>query len=161
MLNRRKFIQTGAVGAGSLVVLSQLNCGGKSVGGTVTLITGAIAELKLIFPSLPALDKIVKLATDFNTAWVAGKFDSARTFFESLDTTVQQVMNDLEINGTTRVKLLVATLGIAVRTIAALIAEQGQAVGSRAVRAAGATGDRVKQLANAADAARILGAVKK
>jgi len=163
-MNRRTFIGTGAVGVASIAVTSQINCGGKSVSGTVTLITGAITELKLLFPSASALDKIIKLATDFNADWVAGKFDSARTFFENLDLTVQQVMNDLGVSASPRAKLLLASVGIAVRVIASLISEQGAAE-PRAARAAGAqapaTVSRVKQLSNAADADTILKAVQK
>lgn len=161
MLNRRTFLQTGAVGGGSALLLSQLDCGGKSVSGTVTLITGGITELKLIYPNLSILDKIVSLANDFNKDWVAGEFDSARTFFENLDSTVQQVITDLGINASPRAKLLLASLGIAVRVIASLISEQGQQAGVVAMADAAApkTANRVKQLANPAEADWILKAV--
>ena len=106
------------------------------------------------------LDKIAKLAHDFNDAWVAGKFDSARKFFENLDETVSLVINDLGINAGARVKLLLASLGIAVRTIAALIQEQGQANSVAARAADPATVNRIKQLADPAVADRLLKSVK-
>ena len=163
-MNRRKFISGTAAGAGAVLVTSQLGCGGKSVSGTVTLITGAINELKILFPNVSALDKIIKLATDFNDDWVAGKFDSARTFFENLDTTAQQVITDLGLNASTRVKLLLASVGIAVRVIASLISEQGQQTPGAMITAQGTapkTVSRVKSLSNAADADWILKAVQK
>lgn len=161
---RRTFLKGAGMGAGSLILASQLDCGGKSVSGTVSLISGAVSELRLLYPNLPILDKIVKLATDFNTDWVAGKFDTARTFFENLDTSVQQVITDLGVTASTRAKLLLASVGIAVRTIAALISEQGQSqpgAMKTASAAAPATMNRVRQLSNAADADWILKAVLK
>ena len=168
-MNRRNFIQTTAlVTSGTIagMAFTAPSCGGKSVSGTVTLITGAISELKLLFlGNKTLLDKIIKLATDFNTDWVAGKFDSARTFFENLDTTVQQVITDLGVNATPRAKLLLASVGIAVRVIASLISEQNlslpSAVSTQAQVRAGKTADRVRQLSNAADADWILKATQK
>lgn len=163
-MDRRNFIGNTVTGVAGFTIASQINCGGKSVSGTVTLITGAISELKLLFPAIPALDKIIKLATDFNADWIAGKFDSARTFFDNLDTTVQTVISDLGLNASARVKLLLASVGIGVRVIAALISEQG-ASQPKAMTAANATApstvNRVKQLANAAEAETILKAVMK
>jgi hypothetical protein len=63
-----------------------------------------------------ALDKIVKLAESFNADWTAGKFDSARAVFESLDSAVQQVISDLNINASPQAKLLLASVGIGVRS---------------------------------------------
>lgn len=159
--NRRDFIKGAATATVGIVIVESLNCGGKSVSGTVTLITGAISELKLLYPSLPILDKVVRLATDFNKDWTDGKFDSARTFFENLDSTVQQVITDLGINASPRAKLLLASVGIAVRVIASLINEQGQQAGVMAEANATApkTVSRIKQLSNAADSDWILRAV--
>ncbi len=163
-MNRRNFIQGTAAGAGSVLVLNAIGCGGKSVSGTVAIITGAVSELQILFPNEPLLGKVVKLASDFNSDWVAGKFDSAKTFFENLDTAVTQVINDLGINASPRGKLLLATLGIAVRTIAAIINEQG-AQEPKAAAVAGAsaprTVSRIKSLANPNDADWILKAVIK
>lgn len=163
-MQRRDFIKGSAAGTASMVVVGAVGCGGKSVSGTVQLITGAIEELKILFPAVPLLDKVVALAKSFNAAWTAGKFDSARTFFENLDTTVQQVISDLGLNASTRVKLLLASVGIALRVIAAMIQEQGQA-NPAAVSAAQSTApqtvNRVRQLANAGDADLILKAVQK
>jgi hypothetical protein len=163
MLNRRSFIQTSTIGLASVAVVSQIGCGGKSVSGTIALITGAISELKILYPAVPALDKIVKLAESFNADWTAGKFDSARAFFESLDSTVQQVIADLNINASPQAKLLLASVAIGVRLIASLIAAQAQNQ-PRAMASAQAsapkTVSRIKQLSNAAEADWILRAVQ-
>lgn len=164
MINsRRYFIKAGIAGGAGLALASQLDCGGKSVSGTVTIIAGAVEELQILFPSVPALAQALKLAKDFNADWTAGKFDSARKFFENLDTIVGQVISDLGVNASTRVKLLLATLGIAVRTIAALINEQAQTVSTLAGKARTAnprTADRVDELASAAVADRLLATVR-
>lgn len=159
---RRDFLRLGGLGVGSLMLTSQINCGGKSISGTIALISGAISELKLLYPNLAVLDKIVKLATDFNRDWVAGKFDSARTFFESLDTTVQQVITDLELNASARVKLLLASVAVGVRLIATLISEQATpSAMATAQVSAPKTVNRIKQLSNPADADWILRSVLK
>ncbi len=164
-MNRRNFIKGSAVGAGSILVLDTVGCGGPSLSGTVTIITGAIAELKPLFPDKTSLlDKIAKLATDFNADWTAGKFDSARTIFDNLDSTINQVISDLEVNASTRVKLMLATLGIGIRTVAALISETGAKqpkAASMARSTASKTVDRVGSLANPSDADWILKAVRK
>ena len=140
-----------------------LKCGGQSISGTVTIITGAVSELQILFPNESKLAQVIKLANDFNADWTAGKFDSAKTFFENLDVVVGQVISDLGLNASTRVKLLLATLGIAVRTVAALIQEQGNAQPSIAAKARAAspqTVDRVNELANDAVASQLLKAVR-
>lgn len=160
-MNRRTFIGTGAV-AGVGIATMGLKCGGPSVNGTVTIIMGAISELRVLFPTVPALDKVISLAKSFNEAWVAGKFDDARSFFENLDTTVGQVIADLGINASTRIKLLLASVGIAVRTIAALIKEQGDAnlaVAGAVRQSAPRTVSRIEKLADAAAADQLLKAV--
>lgn len=155
-MNRRTFIGTTAVAGAGLASMG-LKCGGPSVRNTVTIIAGAIAELKPLFPNLDLLDKIITLANSFNNAWTAGKFNDARTFFLNLDTLVGQVIADLGVNATPRMKLILATLGIGVRTIAALIAEQANAQPAAAVAAKSRmpkAASRVEQLADpsAADA---------
>lgn len=162
-MNRRQAITSIGLGGGSALLFSQVGCGGASVSGTVTILTGAVAELKILFPANALLGKIVSLATDFNKDWVAGNFDSARTLFDNLDTVVGQVISDLGVNATTRVKLLLAAVGIALRTIAAMIQEQGQnnsIAARRAGVAAPQTVSRVNQLADPAVADRLLNAVK-
>jgi len=162
-MNRRNFIQTGAMGGASALLVSQIGCGGTSVSGTVTILTGAVAELKILFPANALLGKIVSLADDFNKDWVAGKFDSARTLFGNLDVVVSQVISDLGVNASTRIKLLLAALGIALRTIAALIKEQGQQtpLAARTARTiAPQTVNRVNQLADPDVADKLLRSVK-
>lgn len=162
-MNRRNFIQTSAVGIASAAVMNQMACGGTSVSGTVTILTGAVAELKILFPANALLGKIVSLATDFNKDWVAGNFDSARTLFDNLDTVVGQVISDLGVNATTRVKLLLAAVGIALRTIAALIAEQGQQqplAAQKARTVAPRTTERIDRLADPVKAEQLLRTVK-
>jgi len=161
-MNRRTFIGASAAGLAGIAITE--SCGGKSVSGAVTVILGGIAELKLIYPNLAILEKIAKLGASFNNEWVAGKFDSARTTFEALDKAVLQVISDLQINASPQAKLALASLGVGVRLIAALIFNQAQSQpGAMATAQAGApkTVDRVKQLANAADADWILRATQK
>lgn len=155
-MNRRTFIGASAVASAVLVT----NCGGKSVSGTVTIITGAASELKLLFPgNADVLDKISRVAHDFNEAWVAGKFSDARQFFDQLDEFSTLIVNDLSIGATARVKLLLSVLVISVRAIATLISEQ--ATPKATAMAGAATVTRVRQLANPSDADWILRAVLK
>src|SRR5215472_2448281 len=156
-MHRRQFIQTTSTGAAALGVLSITGCSGKSVAATVMIITGAIQELKPLYPGAAArLDEIVKLATDFNNDWIAGNFDSAKAIFQNLDTLIGQVITDLSITASTKVKLLLATIGIALRTIAAIIAEQGATAGIKAGNIPGPLANRLKVLTNAQEADQIL-----
>jgi len=163
VLNRRSFIQGTATGAASILVLDAVGCGGKSVAGSVTIIQGAASELQVLFPNNPALGKIVSLANDFSKDWSAGNFASARTAFDNLDTEINQVITDLGLNASTRIKLILAALGIGLRAVAAIISEQGQSnpAASRAARdAAPQTVNRVNQLADPTVADRLLKSVK-
>lgn len=156
-MNRRTFIGTSAV-AGVGVATTAFQCNSKPKAVVITIITGAIADLKIIFPDLPILNKISALAVSFKAAWDAGKLADARTFFTNLDTLVAQVIADLGINASTRVKLILASLGIGVRVIAALISEQAT---PEAMAAAGpATVDRVTKLADPKVADALLKAVQ-
>jgi hypothetical protein len=160
-MNRRKFIGTTALAGAGLAMAPK--CGGKSISAELVIVDGAVAELEVLFPNATTLDKIRKLAKDFDADWTAGKFDSAKKFFENLDTLVSQTITDLEINASTRAKLWLATLGIAVRTIAALIAEQGTAqpaAAAAAVTTVPETVKRIRVLADARAADRILKSVQ-
>lgn len=153
-MNRRTFISTSAV-AGVALAGTGLKCGGRSISGTIQIIVGGITELKPLFPAhAAALDKIVNLATSFNEAWTAGKFEDAKTFFLNLDTLVGQVIADLGLNASTRVKLLLASIGIAVRVIAALIQEDATPAAAAVVPKG--TVDRVRQLADDGAATTLL-----
>lgn len=153
------------MGAASIVVIGAAGCPkGKSAAGAIAIIIGAITDLKGVFPALDSLSKIVTLAESFNGAWVDGKFDSARTFFDNLDGLVTQVLTDLSINASTNVKLALAALKIGLRAVAALIDTQGQQTPgamTTAQSAAPQTVNRIKQLSNAADADWILKAAQK
>lgn len=160
-MDRRKFIGTSVVAGAGLAVAAK--CGGKAVTAEVTIIKGAISELQLLYPTTTILGKIAKLADDFNADWTAGKFDSAKALFENLDTLIGQAINDLGVNASTRAKLLLATIGIALRAIAALISEQAQSAGVSAkagAMAGPATVDRVRVLASDATATSLLNSVR-
>lgn len=161
-MNRREMISTTALGAAGFAVGTAFTAPAcpKPKAVTITIIIGAIAELRLLFPNLEALDKIASLATSLKAAWDAGKLDDARSFFTNLDTLVGQVISDLGINATTRVKLILASLGLGLRVIAALFQEQGNAQPEAMAAAGTQTVDRVKTLADPKVADALLKAVK-
>jgi len=146
-----------------MVALGMSKCSSPSVKGSVTIITGAVSELQILFPNNSALGKIGSLANDFSKDWSAGNFASARTAFDNLDTLINQVITDLGLNASTRIKLILAALGIGLRVLAAIIAEQGSqnTSASRAARvSAPSTVNRINQLADPVVADRLLKSLK-
>lgn len=161
-MDRRQFVQGATTGAAALLITESSSCGGKSVETEAAIGQVALGALKALYPNKPIFDQASKLFADFNADWIAGKFDSARTVFDNLDTLITQIINDLEINASPRVKFILITLMGAFRAIAAIIAEQSTPTTAAAARrSAASTVDRVKQLSNPADAAWILKAVQK
>ena len=122
-LNRRRFIQTGALaGAGALVV-SQTACGPK-VSFYVATIKGALIELKPLLPGAAQLiSTAVKVADDFDAAYRRGDFADAITILKTLAGNIGQIADDAGVS-TPQIKGIIAVAAIALRTIALLLDEQ-------------------------------------
>lgn len=161
-MNRRSFIQTGAIGGGFTLALMLENCGGKSIANEISIILSTITELKPLLPNQSALlDKISLVANDFNKAYSSGDFNSATSFFNSLADNVSTLVGDIGTDNS-HMTFLVAIIGIAVHAVAALLASQGTpSTVSKARSVAGPQSvTRAQQMASQASAKAVLNAVK-
>ena len=135
-LNRRGFIQTGALAGVGTLALSSQACKPKDVGAEVAAITSFLHEISPLLPAQAQLiTKIVKVASDFNEAYQAGKFENATSFFANLSDLIDQLTGDLDVNVPPQVKIAIAIVNAAVRAIAVLMHSQA----TPAIRAMSAT----------------------
>lgn len=159
---RRDFLRLAGVGGAGLLVASQIGCG-ASIATEIGIIQSTILALKPLLPNQAALlDKVSRLAGDFNTAYRAGNFSSAKDFFNSLADNIDTLIADVGV-ASPRVQFLVALVGVAIHAVAALLAEQGAAspkAGKMAGSMAPATVDRVQRMASPEVAAKLLQSVK-
>lgn len=162
-MNRRTFIGTGALAGAGALIAAETGCAPKSVEVEIGILQSSIIALKPLLPAQATLlDKIGKLAGDFNTSYKAGNFTSAKDFFNSLADNIDVLISDVG-GATPRVQFLVALAGVAIRAVAALLNEQGTtqpAAGAMATSLSPDTVNRVQQLGGADAAARMLQSVK-
>ncbi len=165
-MDRRTFNQNLCVGTTALITggaLAQIGCGGKSIANEISIIISTATELKPLLPNQSALlDKISLVANDFNKAYSAGDFNSARQFFDSLATNISTLANDIGADNP-RISFLVALVSVAVHAVAALLSEQAAtapAIAKAARSTAPASTDRVEKMASKASAQSVLSAVK-
>jgi len=122
-MNRRTFIQTGAVGGAGLALSTA--CSPKSVSAEVAAITGFLNEVSPLLPQFAArITQIIKVANDFNQAYAAGQFKDAATIFANLSGFVDQLTTDIGVNVPPQVKVALAIVNAAVRAIAILLKAQ-------------------------------------
>lgn len=123
-MQRRELMKLGAVATVATIIGGgSIACGVKLTTWVAT-ITGALDELKPLLPAQAALlAKIAKVATDFNDAYQSGKFASASTIFENLSGLIDQLVNDIG-TPSQQVKIIIALVGVAVRTIAVILKSQ-------------------------------------
>lgn len=157
-MNRRSMLKlSGVAGVGALT-LGAGKCGGQSIETEVAIIQSTALALKSLLPAQSTLlDKVGKLASDFNVAYKRGDFVSAKATFESLDTDIQTLIADVG-GASPRVVFLVALVGVALHAVASLLASQSTS--KLAAMAGPMTVNRVQQLGSAAAAAKMLEAAK-
>jgi hypothetical protein len=140
MSTRRDFLKTSTVAAGGLAfgaAFTAPQCGGvKNLSSYVQMVAGGFSEIKVLLPDLglsqsiiaqvaELIDRGVKIAKDFDTAYKAGKFSDASTLFTGLGETVSQVVSTLGVSTDNRaVKVALAAIGIARVAIAILLQRQ-------------------------------------
>ena len=136
-MNKRDFLKTSGFGLGSLAltgftggvvglsVVPEPACSKKSVEVEVST---AVTFLNKVSSLLPAkaqfIARIVGALGDFNTAYQAGKFDSAAEFLASASTLFEQLVGDLGVNLSPSVKIALAIVDAAISAIAVLLKSQ-------------------------------------
>ena len=158
-ISKRNFLKTSGFGVGSLAltgvvggivgtsILPDPACSKKSVEIEVST---AISFLNKVSSLLPAkaqfIARVVGALNDFNTAYQAGKFDSASEFFANASTLFDQLVADLGVNLNPTIKIALAIIDAAISAIAVLIKSQSNEPGVMAVIQT-ATPEQQKQMA--------------
>lgn len=164
-MNRRSFIGTGAMvtgGAALGMVTMAPSCNPPKVSTYVRAFTGALGEIKLILPAQGAIiDRMIKVAEDFDKANLAGKFEDAKTFLLNLVSLFDQFTADLGVNVPLPVKTALLIAGVAIRAIAVLIDGELSRQPSMAARAEAGEVNKLKQLADEGAINAALKAIKR
>jgi len=131
-MNRRDMITTSSLAVAGFVVgtaASAPACPDKKeqVDFYASTVIGGLKELRPLFPNLDdKIGKAISVADTFAKAYREDRFVDAATIFENLTTTISEVITALGVMNET-VKLVVATGGIALRSIAVLLRQQASA----------------------------------
>jgi len=127
-MNRRDLIKSGAAGVGVVALGGlQINCKPKDVSFWTGSVIGGLEEIAVLVPVQAAnIKKIVAVMRDFDSAYAAGKFADALTFFQSATSLIDQLIIDLGVNLDSQIKTAIAIAGVAIRMIALLLQRQGE-----------------------------------
>lgn len=91
----------------------------------IQTIDGFLHEIAIVVPAQKAfIDKTVAIATDFDSAFQRGDFDSATSMLESLTSNINILIGNLGVNLSAQVKVALAIVNSTVRLIAVLIVNQ-------------------------------------
>lgn len=125
-MNRRQFTKRAALTiATASLAGSAFKCGSESISIYVRTITAFLNQIAGILPDRAAMiSKIVKIATDFDAAYRRGDFSTADNLFNSLESNLTQLTNDIGVNVSNSVKTWIAIVGAALTSIAVLFKEQ-------------------------------------
>jgi hypothetical protein len=152
-MNRRQFTKRAAL---TLTVASlsgsAFKCSSEQVSIYVRTITTFLNQIAGLLPAqAAAIAKIVKLATDFDAAYHRGDFNSADSFFDSLEQDLTALTNDIGINASNTVKTWLAIIGAAMTSLAVLFKSQVDAQPAITARAqASRSAGAVERLASQA-----------
>lgn len=103
--------------------LVETGCGPK-VSFYIQTFSGALIELKPLLPGAAGLiGKAIAAASDFDKQYRRGDFTSAIVTLQSLSADVSEIANDAGVDSP-KIKGIIAVAGIALRAVAAILAEQ-------------------------------------
>lgn len=117
-MNRRQAITSIGLGGAGFVATAAFTapaCSGKSVGAEVAVVETFLKVVAVEIPNQkPIIDKIIKVADDFNADYQKGDFATAATIFATLEGDITQLIADLGKNVSDRVKtaLILVDAGI-------------------------------------------------
>lgn len=162
-MNRRQFTKRAAL---TLTVAGlggpAFKCGSEQVSIYIRTITTFLSQIAGLLPAhATAIAKIVKLASDFDAAYRRGDFDTADSFFNSLEQNLTALTNDIGVNASNTVKTWIAIIGAAMTSLAVLFKQQVEAQPAIAARArASRSAGAVERLASQAAVDRLYQAAK-
>jgi len=104
-------------------------CSAKSVGAEVRVAETFLKVVAIELPSQkPIIDKIIKVADDFNADYQRGDFKNAASIFATLEGDVTQLISDLGVNVSQRIKVALVLVDAAITAIGELLNSQKGAV---------------------------------
>lgn len=128
-MNRRQFTKRAA----ATVALAGLSgsafkCGSEKVSIYMQTISSFLNEIAGLIPAQAAfIAKIVKVASDFDTAYRRGDLANASAFFNTLDENITTLFTDIGVNVSAQVKVALAIVRSTLKLVAVLLKEQGDA----------------------------------
>lgn len=128
--DRRNFLRLGVTGVVGAVVVSQLGCSPKSVNAEIQVAETFLRVVAVEIPNQkPTIEKILKVADDFNADYQRGDFVNATAIFANLEADVTQLISDVGVNLSSRAKMALVFIDAAVTAIADLLKSQRGAPG--------------------------------
>lgn len=136
-MDRRQFTKRTALTlAVAGLASSAFKCGSEQVSIYIHTISTFLNQVAGVLPAhAQTIARIVKVATDFDSAYQRGDFASADKLFNSLEQNLTQLTNDLGLNVSNNVKTWIAIVGAALTSIAVLLKDQAQAQPKKALTA--------------------------
>lgn len=130
-MNRRSVLKSIGIGTAAVIatptLLLQTACA-KKVSTWVRALISPLEEIKPLIPSQSVLiDRVIAVAKEFDKAYQEGKFKGAVTVFTNLTGLVSQLITAAGVTAPPIVKTALALASIAIRAIAVILQEQGEA----------------------------------
>lgn len=126
-LTRRQFAKRGVLGLAAITLTtSAFRCGSEKVSIYVQTISAFLNEIGTLLPNqADTIARIIKVASDFDSAYRRGDFDNASTFFSTMVSNISTFTESLGINLSAQVKTALAIVSSTARLIAVLLKDQG------------------------------------
>lgn len=127
-ITRREAIATIGLGSAGYMATAAFTapaCSAKSVGAEIVVVKSFLKVVSTEIPGQPAMiTKILKVADDFNADYQRGDFVSAGTIFATLEGDITQLISDLGVNVSNRVKTALVLIDAGVTAIWELLNSQ-------------------------------------
>lgn len=127
-MNRRQAITSiglGSAGFAATAAFTAPACSAKSVGAEISVVETFLKVVATELPNQSAIiTKILKIADDFNVDYQRGDFANAASIFASLETDITQLITDIGVNVSSRVKIALVLIDAAVTAIGELLKSQ-------------------------------------
>lgn len=122
-MNRRSLLKLSATAGVGALTIPLVGCGDKKdVDFYIATVTGAFEQLIPILPAQETLlRKAISIARSVNSAYQAGKFDSALSLANNLVTTINEIIAAAGVNVSTTVKVILSIANVALSAAAVLI----------------------------------------
>lgn len=130
--SKRSFLAVAGLGATGFALGTAFTapaCSAKSVSAEIIVVETFLKVVAVEIPNQSAIiTKILKVADDFNADYQRGDFANAAAIFATLETDTTQLIADLGVNVSQRVKIALVLIDAAITAIGELLKSQKTAV---------------------------------